>query len=51
MKVNTKNIPNEYRGIIKEDMSLQDVKIFGEIVIKQWWLNQKEKWYKWRNKE
>ena len=50
MKIN-KSIPEEYKGIMKEEMTLQELEKFGNILIKQKIQVWKNKWYAFWHKK
>jgi hypothetical protein len=52
MKVNTENIPDEYKGIVKEEMSMAEIDKLGQIIVKQKIQKLKNRWHEfWHKKE
>lgn len=43
MKININNIPDKYKGIIKEDMTRDEIMQLGQIIMKE----KKEKFKMW----
>jgi hypothetical protein len=43
MKVNTSNIPDEYKGFVHDDMTSKEISQLGVLLIKDKWLVLKEK--------
>lgn len=50
VKVNVANIPEEYRSLVKEEMTYQDMSLFGTILLKNKLSNLKNKICFWRCK-
>lgn len=46
VKVNlSKGVPEEYKGILKEEMTMKEIQDFGSIVMKQKITAWKNKWH------
>lgn len=45
MKINTKDVPDEYKGIVKDDMNMSDIQLLGEVIMRQKIGDLKNKWH------